>query len=63
MSNGCYGCDALIGEHFEHNAYYYEEATLAEFQMQISERWVKAIESERHDIDTDDYGWGVFAFE
>jgi len=61
MSNGCYDCDALIGELFEHDAVHDEEATLAEFQIMISERWVKTIESASHD--NDDYGWDVFAFE
>jgi adenosine deaminase len=56
MSNGCYGCDALIGAHFEHDAWYNEEATLAEFQITISERWVKAIGSAGQ-FD-DDYRWG-----
>jgi hypothetical protein len=62
MSNGCYDCGALIGEHFEHDAWGNEPATLAEFQIAISERWVKAIETftGHH---TDIYGWGVFAFE
>jgi competence protein CoiA len=61
MSNGCYGCDALIGEHFEHDAWNNEQATLAEFQITISERWVKAIESIGDAIAS--YGWAVFAFE
>ena len=51
MSNGCYDCDALIGEHFEHDAWYNEQATLAEFQITISERWIKAIESVGHETD------------
>jgi competence protein CoiA len=63
MSNGCYGCDALIGEHFEHDAWNNEQATLAEFQITISERWVKAFNSADYETDADHYGWGVFAFE
>ena len=59
MSNGCYDCDALIGEFLENDAWHDEEATLAEFQITISKRWVKAIESASYD----DGGWGVFAFE
>jgi hypothetical protein len=60
MSNGCNDCDALIGEHFEHHGWHDEEATLAEFQITISERWVKAIEA----IDPrGERGWGVFAFQ
>jgi hypothetical protein len=35
-----------------------EEDTLAEFQITISERWVKAIKTT-----ASIYGWGVFAFE
>jgi hypothetical protein len=60
MSNGCNDCDALIGDHFEHRAWNDEAATLAEFQIPISERWRKAIEA----IDPRAvYGWGVFEFE
>jgi hypothetical protein len=60
MSNGCNDCDALIGAFFEHHAWYDDAATLAEFQIAISERWQKAIEA----IDPlDKHGWGVFAFE
>ena len=59
MSNGCCDCDALIGEFYEHDAWHDEEATLAEFQTTISQRWVKAIESAGYGND----GWGVFTFE
>jgi hypothetical protein len=62
MSNGCYDYDALIGAFFEHDAWHDEEATLAEFQIPISERWVKAIETATG-YDTNIYGWSVFAFE
>ena len=59
MSNGCNDCDALIGEHFEHDAWGVEATTLAEFQITISVRWRKAIDPQVEDA----YGWGVFAFE
>jgi Competence protein CoiA-like family len=55
LSNGCNDCDALIGEHFEHRAWYDEAATLAEFQITISEIWREA-------IDPDEHGWAVFEF-
>jgi hypothetical protein len=58
MSNGCYRCDALVGQHFEHDAWYDESITLAEFQIAISERWLQAIER-----DGRDYGWAVFTFD
>jgi hypothetical protein len=59
LSNGCNDCDELIGEHFQHDAWHDEAATLAEFQITISERWRKAIDPYVEDV----YGWGVFAFE
>jgi len=52
----------LSGEFFEYDAWHDEEATLAEFQIPISERWVKAIETTTG-YDTNIYGWSVFAFE
>jgi len=58
ISNGCYRCDALIGEFFEHDAWDVESATLAEFKIVISERWLEAIESLGGD-----YGWAVFSPE
>jgi hypothetical protein len=55
MSNGCCKCDALIGEHFEHDASYAERRVLAVFPIMISERLLKAIEpSERN------FGWAVY---
>ncbi|MGY3472736.1 hypothetical protein [Bradyrhizobium ottawaense] len=57
MSNGCYRCDALIGEHLESNAWCAESVNLAEFEILISERWLKAIESRGGE-----YGWGIFQF-
>ena len=64
MSNGCYGCDALIGEHFEINARDNEHATLAEFQITISERWIKAFDSVGYQTDAGyEYGWAVFGVD
>ena len=55
---------ALRGHHSgaAPDAWHDEEATLAEFQIPISERWVKAIETTAG-YDTNIYGWSVFAFE
>lgn len=58
MSNGCYRCDALVGQFLEHHAWDDESVTLAEFQISISERWLEAIKSR-----SSDYGWAVFTFE
>jgi len=49
MSNGCYRCDALVGQRFERDAWYDESITLAEFQIIISERWLQAIERDGND--------------
>jgi competence protein CoiA len=58
MSNGCYRCDALIGQFFEHDAWDVDNVTLAVFQIVISEQWVEAIESLGHE-----YGWAIFSPE
>jgi phage gp37-like protein len=57
MSNGCYRCDALIGEHFEHDAWYSDESVLAAFPITISDRWLEAIETDREGS----FGWAVYA--
>jgi hypothetical protein len=44
MSNGCFHCDALIGEFFEHDAWD-EQETVFVFSIQISKQWQKAIKS------------------
>ena len=54
ISNGCYRCDAVVGEFFEHYARNNEATILAEFEIVVSQRWLEAIESQR-----DDYGWAV----
>jgi len=54
MSNGCYRCDALVGAHFEHDAWYSENQLLARFPIAISGAWREAIEAEYGDL-----GWGI----
>lgn len=56
VSNGCCQCGALIGEHFEHDAYYDEADVIARFPIRISEVWQAAIE---HGGDHG-FGWGVY---
>ncbi|TPL76241.1 hypothetical protein FJ941_25540 [Mesorhizobium sp. B2-3-13] len=51
LSNGCFHCDALIGEFFEHDAWYSDPKVLATFPVKLSDGWREAIGSR--------YGWGV----
>jgi competence protein CoiA len=44
VSNGCFHCDALIGEFYEHDAWD-EQQTLAAFSIRINKPWQRAIES------------------
>jgi hypothetical protein len=42
LSNGCFHCDALIGEFFEHEAWD-EQETVCEFSIRVSKKWRDAI--------------------
>jgi hypothetical protein len=44
LSNGCFHCDALIGEFYEHDAWDEQETVFA-FPIRISKPWLKVIES------------------
>jgi hypothetical protein len=55
VSNGCFHCDALIGEFYEHDAWDEQETVFA-FAIRISEQWKKAIESHCGYEKT----WGVY---
>ena len=44
VSNGCFHCDALIGEFYEHHAWD-EQQTVVAFSIRVCEQWQKAIES------------------
>jgi hypothetical protein len=54
LSNGCVRCDSLVGQFFEHDAWYDEE-TVCVFPIRISERWREAIERDGYEV-----GWAVY---
>ncbi len=58
LSNGCAHCGALIGEFYEHHAWYDVE-TVCEFQIRMDENWQAAIR--QHDDYMD--GWGVYSMQ
>lgn len=45
MSNGCYRCDSLMGQHYEHEAYYTDEI-VSSFPISISGDWRRMIEKQ-----------------
>ncbi|MDO5897887.1 competence protein CoiA family protein [Agrobacterium sp. Azo12] len=45
LSNGCYRCDSLIGQHFESEVWYSDEI-ISSFQIDISGDWRRMIEQE-----------------
>jgi hypothetical protein len=55
MSNGCWRCDRISGEHFEVHARA-DEKTLVTFPIRISEEWRHAIEGH----DAFEKTWGVY---
>lgn len=52
MSNGCYHCDALIGEFFEHDAWGVDPKIIATFPVLLSNGW-------RGTIGANSFGWGI----
>jgi hypothetical protein len=55
VSNGCFHCDAHIGEFYEHDARDEQETVIA-FSTRVSEQWQKAVESHCGYEKT----WGVY---
>jgi Competence protein CoiA-like family len=55
ISNGCFHCDALIGEFYEHDAWDQQE-TVGAFSIRICKQWQEAIESHCGYEKT----WGVY---
>jgi hypothetical protein len=55
VSNGCFHCDALIGEFYEHEAWD-EQETVVAFSIRIGKQWQKAIETHCGYAKT----WGVY---
>jgi len=45
LSNGCYRCDSLIGQHFEFSVWYSDEI-ISSFQIDVSGDWRRMIEQE-----------------
>lgn len=56
LSNGCAHCDVLIGQHYEHEAWY-REKTVAAFSVLIDEAWRRLLRPRSAK------GWGVFSLE
>ena len=60
LSNGCFHCDALIGQFHEHEAGYgpiisYYGLVISCPVIEISERWRQAITA-----DGREFGWGIY---
>lgn len=55
ISNGCYRCDALVGTHFEHDAWHSDNTMLASFPITVSDDWRDAIELQNGGS----FGWAV----
>ncbi len=54
LSNGCYRCDSLMGQHYEFGVWYTDEV-VSSFPISISGDWRKMIEKRNQPI------WAVYA--
>ena len=48
LSNGCAHCDAIVGEFFEHHAWY-DQTDVCSFEIVINELWYKALTNSQED--------------
>jgi competence protein CoiA len=58
LSNGCVHCDALVGGHYEHDAWD-DQKEVCRFSLRVDERWREAIRGD----DGYEEGWGVYSFD
>jgi competence protein CoiA len=54
LSNGCFHCDALIGQFYEHDAA--DGPVISYSAIEISERWWQAITADG----SFEFGWGIY---